>query len=44
MLDRMDKKSVYYPAAQVLKEKISKFISIGEDSVPEGSLLNEFIG
>lgn len=44
VLDRMDKKSVYYPAAQVLKEKISKFISIGEDSVPEGSLLNEFIG
>ncbi len=44
VLDRMDKKSVYYPAAQVLKEKVSKFVSIGEDSVPEGSLLNEFIG
>lgn len=44
VLDRMDKKSVYYPAAQALKEKISKFISIGEASVPEGSLLNEFIG
>ena len=44
VLDRTDKKSVYYPAAQALKEKISKFISIGEASVPEGSLLNEFIG
>lgn len=44
VLDRMDKKSVYYPAAQELKEKVSKFISIGESSVPEGSLLNEFIG
>lgn len=44
VLDRMDKKSVYYPAAHTLKEKISKFISIGEASVPEGSLLNEFIG
>lgn len=44
VLDRMDKKSVYYPAAKVLKEKILKFVSIGENSVPEGSLLNEFIG
>ena len=44
VLDRMDKNSVYYPAAQTLREKISGFISIGEDSVPEDSLLNEFIG
>ncbi len=44
VLDRMDKKSIYYSAAQELKEKISKFISIGESAVPEGSLLNEFIG
>ncbi len=44
VLDCMDKKSVYYPAAKALKEKISKFISISETAVPEGSLLNEFIG
>lgn len=44
VLDRTDKKSVYYPEAQRLKEKISRFISVGESSVPEGSLLNEFIG
>lgn len=44
VLDRMDKKSVYYPAAQQLREKISKFVSIGEASVPGTSLLTEFIG
>ncbi|MBQ9913622.1 MAG: nucleoside kinase [Clostridia bacterium] len=44
VLDRTDKKSVYYPEAQRLKDKISRFISVGESSVPEGSLLNEFIG
>ncbi len=44
ILDRTDKKSVYYSAAQALKEKISKFVSVGEAVVPEGSLLNEFIG
>lgn len=44
ILDRTDKKSVYYPAAAALKEKISGFVSLGEDAVPEGSLLNEFIG
>ncbi len=44
VLDRMDKNSVYYPSAQVLKEKVSRFVSIGEAAVPEGSLLNEFIG
>ena len=44
VLDRTDKSSIYYPAAQALREKLSAFVSIGEDSVPEGSLLNEFIG
>lgn len=44
VLDRMDKKSVYYPAAKELREKISLFVSLGESAVPEGSLLNEFIG
>lgn len=44
VLDRTDKKSVYYPEAEKLIEKVSRFISLGEDAVPEGSLLNEFIG
>ncbi len=44
VLDRTDKKSVYYPAAQALKEKISRFVSAGESVVPKDSLLNEFIG
>ncbi len=44
VLDQTDKKSVYYPAAQELKKKLSEFVSMGEASVPEGSLLNEFIG
>lgn len=44
VLDRTDPKSVYYSSAQQLKNKLSKFISIGEASVPRGSLLTEFVG
>lgn len=44
VLDRMDKKSVYYPEAEKLRDKLSRFVSIGETSVPRSSLLIEFIG
>ena len=44
VLDLTDKKSVYYPSALKLKEKLSRFVSLGGGYVPEDSLLNEFIG
>lgn len=44
LLDHIDEKSVYYPSACELKEKLSKFVSLTEHDVPEGSLLKEFIG
>ncbi len=44
VLDRMDKKSVYYPEAEMLIDKLSKFASISETAVPRSSLLTEFVG
>ncbi len=44
LLDRMDKKSVYCVEADKLRGKLSGFVSISEASVPENSLLREFIG
>lgn len=44
VLDRMDKKSVYYSEAEILRDKLSKFVSISETSVPRSSLLTEFVG
>lgn len=44
VLDRMDKKSIYYPEAEKLRDKLSQFISVGENAVPVTSLLTEFVG
>lgn len=44
VLDRMDKKSIYYPEAHALREKLSVFTSVSEALVPRTSLLTEFVG
>lgn len=43
LLDHIDEKSVYYPSACQLKEKLSCFDCLSKDNVPENSLLKEFI-
>ena len=44
LLDSVLPDSVYYSEAQLLKSKILRFIETDSSRVPEGSLLNEFIG
>ena len=44
LLDHIGSDSIYYPSAKELKDKLSQFISLGEDCVPCNSLLKEFIG
>ncbi len=44
LLDSVLADSVYYSEAQLLKSKILRFIEADSGRVPEGSLLNEFIG
>ncbi len=44
LLDLLPSDSIYYNAAQLLKDKILRFIQSDSSRVPEGSLLNEFIG
>lgn len=44
LLDSVPSDSIYYNAAQLLKDKIIRFVQTDSSKVPEGSLLNEFIG
>ena len=44
LLDHIGSDSIYYPTALELKNKLSKFVSLNENDVPETSLLKEFIG
>ena len=44
LLDHIGRDSIYYPTALELKNKLSKFVSLNENDVPETSLLKEFIG
>lgn len=44
LLDSVAPDSIYYTEAKLLKDKITKFIEKDSSIVPEGSLLNEFIG
>ena len=44
LLDHIGSDSIYYHSASELKDKLSKFISMSENDVPETSLLKEFIG
>ena len=44
LLDHIGSDSIYYPTAEELKNKLSEFVSLSEDDVPEDSLLKEFIG
>ena len=43
LLDTVPSYSIYYSEAKQLKDKIKKF-TVTDSRVPEGSLLNEFIG
>lgn len=43
LLDTVPSDSIYYSEAKQLKDKIKKF-TVTDSRVPEGSLLNEFIG
>ena len=42
LLSHIEKDSVYYAKATELKNKIQKFVSLPESSIPHSSLLNEF--
>ncbi len=44
LLDHIGCDSIYYHSASELKDKLSKFLSLNENDVPETSLLKEFIG
>lgn len=44
LLDSVAPDSIYYTEAKLLKDKIMKFTQKDSSRVPEGSLLNEFIG
>ena len=44
LLDSVAPDSIYYTEAKLLKDKITKFIEKDSGIVPDGSLLNEFIG
>ena len=44
LLSHIGESSIYFEEAQILRNKISKFISLAESAIPESSLLNEFIG
>jgi uridine kinase len=44
LLDHIGSDSIYYPTACELKNKLSQFIPLSENDVPETSLLKEFIG
>lgn len=44
LLDRVDKDSVYYKAANELKQKLNSFGTVERELMPEDSLLGEFIG
>lgn len=44
LLDSVAPDSIYYTEAKLLKDKITKFIEKDSSIVPDGSLLNEFIG
>lgn len=44
LLDSVAPDSIYYTEAKLLKNKIHRFIETDSVRVPEGSLLNEFIG
>ncbi|MBR5826039.1 MAG: nucleoside kinase [Clostridia bacterium] len=44
LLDSVAPDSIYYTEAKLLKDKITKFTEKDSSIVPEGSLLNEFIG
>ena len=44
LLDHISSDSIYYPTALQLKDKLSQFIPLSENDVPETSLLKEFIG
>ena len=43
LLSHVSEESRYYEEARLLREKISKFMSLSERVVPENSLLNEFM-
>ncbi len=43
LLDHVEQNSVYCKSVSQLKEKISKFVFLNENAVPNSSLLNEFI-
>ncbi len=43
LLSHVKKTSKYYEKASILKEKISKFVSLSESALPNGSLLGEFM-